>query len=150
VPGTALGPPGLACERAVLAPSSTSVVQMSDHKPLDCLKCRSFCCKMAGYVRASRSDIRRLAKFLDLTVREFEERHVLEVTRKGEKLIKPGYDTCQFLGADRSCTVYEARPKDCREYVCWDQDDSTVYEFARFFQLPVAGLRKAEKESGSR
>lgn len=118
---------------------------MSDHPPLDCLKCRSFCCKMAGYVHVRRRDIRRLAKFLDLTVREFEERHIVEVTRKGERLIKSGDDTCQFLAGDRTCTVYEARPTDCREYVCWDQDDMTVYEFARFFQMPVARLRKVEK-----
>jgi len=55
-------------------------------------------------------------------------------------------ETCQFLGADRTCTVYEARPTDCRGYVCWDQDDTTVYDYARFMQLPVAKLRKLERE----
>src|SRR5271157_3992912 len=74
---------------------------------LDCLKCPSLCCRMAGYVRVSRADIRRLAKFLGLTVREFEERHIVERTRKGEKRIKTGFATCQFLGEDRRCTVYE-------------------------------------------
>ncbi len=97
---------------------------------------------MAGYVRVSRADIRRLAKFLKLTVPEFERRHIVERTRKGEKRIKSGFGTCQFLGEDRRCTVYEARPHDCRGYVCWNQDDTTVYDFARFFQIPVGELRK--------
>lgn len=101
---------------------------------------------MAGYVEVSRNDIRRLAKFLDLTVRHFEERHIVEITRKKEKLIKSGYDTCQFLATDRRCSVYEARPKNCRDYVCWDQPDNTVYDCARFLQIPLKQLRKREAD----
>lgn len=113
---------------------------------LDCLKCPSFCCRMAGYVEVSRADIRRLAKFLGLTVRGFEERHIVEKTRRGAKRIKSGYNVCQFLGEDRMCTVYEARPRDCRGYVCWNQEDDTVYQFARFFQTPPAQLREEERK----
>jgi uncharacterized protein len=100
---------------------------------------------MAGYVEVSRADIRRLAKALGLSVRQFEEKHIVETTRKREKLIKSGYDTCQFLAPDRTCTVYEARPKNCRGYVCWDQDDTTVYDYAKFFQLEVGQLRALEE-----
>jgi len=113
---------------------------------LNCLKCPSLCCRMAGYVRVSRDDIRRLAKFLKLTVREFEERHIIERTRKGEKRIKTGTGTCQFLGNDRRCTVYDGRPRDCRGYVCWNQEDTTVFDFARFFQMPVSKLRKQDMD----
>lgn len=119
---------------------------MSESPPLSCLKCPSLCCKLAGYVEVRRADIRRLAKHLGLTVREFEAKHIVEKTRKGEKLIKTGDATCQFLGDDRRCTVYSARPRDCREYVCWDQHDSTVYDFARFFQLPIGKLKRLEKK----
>jgi Fe-S-cluster containining protein len=117
---------------------------------LDCLKCPSLCCRMAGYVRVSRADIRRLAKFLKLTVREFEERHIIERTRKGEKRIKTGTGTCQFLGDDRRCTVYAGRPHDCRGYVCWNQEDTTVFEFARFFQTSVSKLRKQDVDEQSK
>jgi len=108
-----------------------------EHPPLSCLKCASFCCKLAGYVEVRRADIRRLAAHLDLTVPEFEEKHIVEVTRKGEKLIKGADQACQFLDANRRCTVYSARPRDCREYVCWDQHDDTVYNFALFYQQPI-------------
>jgi len=100
---------------------------------------------MAGYVEVSRADIRRLAKALGLSVPQFEEKHIVQTTRKREKLIKSGYDTCQFLAPDRTCTVYEARPKNCRGYVCWDQDDTTVYDYAKFFQLEVGQLRALEE-----
>ncbi|HET6183668.1 MAG TPA: YkgJ family cysteine cluster protein [Acetobacteraceae bacterium] len=115
-----------------------------DAPTLDCLKCPSLCCRMAGYVEVSRADIRRLAKFLGLTVTEFERRHIVERTRKGAKRIKSGYTVCQFLGEDRLCTVYAARPRDCRGYVCWNQQDDTVYQFARMFQTAPAELRAQE------
>ena len=121
----------------------------TENPPLSCLKCASFCCKLAGYVEVHRADVRRLAKHLGLTVREFEEKHVVEVTRKGEKLIKSGYDTCQFLTADRRCSVYAARPRNCREYVCWDQYDSTVYDFAYFYQKAIAAQKRAEAQKAA-
>ena len=113
--------------------------------PLDCRHC-AFCCKMAGYVEVSNYDIRRLARHLRLTVSQFEEKHVIHVTRAGKKRIKDELTTCQFLGEDRGCTVYSARPTNCRGYVCWDQDDKTVYEFARFHQMSMEALRKKEDD----
>jgi len=115
-------------------------------KPLDCARCLAFCCKMAGYVEVSSHDIRRLAKHLGLSVREFEAKHIVKKTRAGRKRIKAGDEACQFLGEDRSCTVYAARPRDCRGYVCWDQDDNTVYDFARFTQFGIDELRKIEEK----
>lgn len=101
---------------------------------------------MAGYVEVSNYDIRRLARHLGLTVGQFEEKHVVHVTRAGKKRIKDADITCQFLSKTRSCTVYEARPTNCRGYVCWDQDDKEVYEFARFMQMKPAELREKEAE----
>jgi len=117
---------------------------------LNCLKCPSLCCKLAGYIEVSQTDIRRLAKFLGLTPKTFEEKHIVEKNRKGEKLIKTADNTCQFLGVDRRCTVYAARPRDCRGYVCWDQDDSTVYDFAKFFQIPIRTQQKEERAAESK
>jgi len=124
--------------------ASVKLPVTTENPPLSCLKCASFCCKLAGYVEVRRADVRRLAKHLGLTVREFEEKHVVEVTRKGEKLIKSGFDTCQFLTADRRCSVYSARPRDCREYICWDQHDSTVYDFAKFYQHSIGRQQRDE------
>lgn len=112
---------------------------------LDCIKCPSLCCRMAGYVEVSKYDIRRLAKHLGLTVEEFEAKHIVEKTRRSKR-IKAEFDTCQFLGADRRCTVYQARPTDCRGYNCWEHEDETVYKYARFLQIPVGKLRKIEEK----
>ena len=44
------------------------------------------------------------------------------------------------------CGVYDARPHDCRGYVCWNQEDETVYDFAVFLQDKVPALREREKD----
>ena len=117
---------------------------VDDPKALNCLACPALCCRQAGYVEVTETDIRRLAKFLSLSVRAFEAKHIIEKTRRGSKRIKAGYETCQFLANDRRCSVYEARPKDCRGYVCWNQPDETVYQYAVFLQTGVARLRQQE------
>ena len=98
---------------------------------------------MAGWVEVSRADIRRLAKFLELTVREFEAKHIVEHPRGGRKRIKAVDKTCQFLSPTRRCTVYRARPNDCRGYNCWDHADE-LYDYARFIQMPQGDLAKLE------
>ena len=118
----------------------------ADPNALDCLTCPALCCRQAGYVEVTEPDIRRLAKFLGLTVRAFEAKHIIEKTRRGSKRIKAGYETCQFLDNDRRCSVYQARPKDCRGYVCWNQEDETVYDYAVFLQEGVGRLRDREKD----
>jgi Fe-S-cluster containining protein len=121
---------------------------MADGKPLDCGKCSAFCCKMAGHVTVSPYDIRRLARYLGLTVAEFEAKHIVARTANHHKRIKAGNETCQFLGKDHSCTVYAARPTNCRGYVCWDQIDKTVYQFAVLAQSQPPTLRRLERRSG--
>ena len=121
---------------------------MSDDIPLNCKRCPAFCCTMAGYVEVSIRDVRRLAKHFGMTVPEVEKKHV--VGRRGRRYIKSYDETCQFLGEDRRCTVYDARPTNCRGYVCWDQPDRTVYEFASMALLPVRKLRQLERQEASR
>ena len=118
---------------------------MLESPPLNCRRCPAFCCTLAGYVEVSANDIRRLADHLGLTLAEFEQKHIRTKKRAGQRArIKRHDETCQFLGADRRCTVYAARPTDCRGYVCWTQPDETVYEFARMTLEPINKVRKLE------
>lgn len=117
-------------------------------RKLDCLACPSFCCYM-GYVGVSPKDATRLAEVLGIAAEEFERRHVIGLSPAGEKLIKQGLQVCQFLGEDRRCTVYEARPERCRAYHCWEEDGDAlvVYRLAAFVQGPLADVRsEAEKQ----
>jgi Fe-S-cluster containining protein len=98
---------------------------------------------MAGYVEVSTTDVRRLARHLGLSVSQFQQKHLIK-PRKGRPQIKADWDTCQFLGENRRCTVYDARPRDCRGYVCWTQPDTTVFEYASLAQLSIPAMKQQE------
>lgn len=77
----------------------------------DCLKCAN-CCKTTGPLFTSK-DIDRLAKHLRIKASQFITDY-LRVDEDGDYVLQSA--PCTFLGADNYCSVYEHRPKACREY----------------------------------
>lgn len=62
------------------------------------------------------SDIARLASHLDLSEGEFIDRHTrLAPSRQQLALLDQSDGSCAFLKGDR-CSVYEARPEQCRTF----------------------------------
>lgn len=78
---------------------------------VDCLKCAN-CCKTTGPLFTEK-DIERLARHLKLKAADFEQRY-LRTDEDGDKVLQS--TPCPFLGPDNYCSVYEQRPKACREY----------------------------------
>jgi len=73
-----------------------------------------------------REDIERLARFLDLTLRAFARKYCID--EYGEiALAMHDTGSCQFL-EDGGCTVYEARPLQCRTYPFLPHDGFTPIE----------------------
>lgn len=84
---------------------------------IDCLSCGN-CCKTAG-PRLLQADIDRLAKNLRLKVGPFMDKYV-RTDEDGDWVMKSL--PCPFLGDDNYCSVYEARPKACRDYPHTDRN----------------------------
>ena len=78
---------------------------------IDCLKCAN-CCKTTSPIFRD-IDIERLSKRLKVTHTEFAERY-LQLDHEGDYVLKSS--PCVFLLEDNKCSVYEDRPKACREY----------------------------------
>lgn len=78
---------------------------------IDCLNCAN-CCKTTGPLFMER-DIARLSKHLKMRPAEFIEKY-LRIDEEEDYVLQSV--PCPFLGADNYCSVYEARPKACREY----------------------------------
>jgi len=78
---------------------------------IDCTNCAN-CCKTISPL-VTEKDSRRIARHFNMGVDEFKTQY-LEKDREGDWLIK-GLP-CPFLGEDDKCTIYDVRPKDCREY----------------------------------
>ncbi len=78
---------------------------------IDCLDCAN-CCKTTSPMFFQR-DIERLAKHLRMRPANFVAQY-LKIDEDGDYVLQTA--PCPFLGEDNYCSVYEARPKACREY----------------------------------
>ena len=79
--------------------------------PADCLACAN-CCKTTGPLFTDR-DIERISKHLNLKPAEFETQY-LRVDEDDDRVLQQV--PCTFLEEDNKCSIYEVRPKACREY----------------------------------
>jgi len=77
----------------------------------DCLTCAN-CCKTTGPLFTDK-DIERIAKHFKLKPSEFME-HYLQLDEDNDYVLQNV--PCSFLGEDNFCSIYEVRPKACREF----------------------------------
>lgn len=78
---------------------------------INCLDCAN-CCKTTSPIFYS-NDIERVAKAKRMKPGDFIEKY-LRIDEDHDYVLKSA--PCPFLGADNYCSVYEDRPKACREY----------------------------------
>lgn len=77
----------------------------------DCLECAN-CCKTTGPLFTDK-DIDRLAKLFKMKQQQFIETY-LRIDEENDYVLQSV--PCPFLGADNYCSVYDHRPKACREF----------------------------------
>ncbi|WP_019321203.1 YkgJ family cysteine cluster protein [Streptococcus mutans] len=80
-------------------------------REIDCTKCAN-CCKILGPL-FTESDISRIAKHFRMRLPVFEDIY-LRVDEDNDKVFKSM--PCPFLGEDNLCSIYDIRPKACREF----------------------------------
>ena len=84
----------------------------------NCLDCAN-CCKTTGPL-FTQKDIERLSKHFRMKPGEFIDRY-LRLDEENDYVLQQV--PCPFLGVDNYCSVYEKRPKACREYPHTDRKD---------------------------
>jgi uncharacterized protein len=96
-----------------------------------CTGCGDCCTGAPGFVWVNKEEIAALAAEVGMTEEAFEKKYVREVgVRKTLKERKKSYD-CVFLDAEtRKCTVYNARPRQCRTWPFWDSNVRTPETWA--------------------
>jgi hypothetical protein len=95
---------------------------------IDCLECAS-CCRYLG-PRITNQDITRMAKVLRMSSSELFDMY-LRTDEDGDMVFKTM--PCPFLMSDNYCSIYENRPKACREYPHTDRK--------RFYQIIDLSLK---------
>ena len=78
---------------------------------VNCLECAN-CCKTTGPLYTEK-DIDRIAKHLRMKPADFEQKF-LRVDEDNDKVLQNL--PCFFLNEDNTCSIYEVRPKACKEY----------------------------------
>ena len=77
----------------------------------DCLTCAN-CCKTTGPLFTN-ADVERISKHLKLKPQLFIERY-LRLDEDNDYVLQQV--PCTFLGSDNYCSIYDVRPKACREF----------------------------------
>lgn len=77
----------------------------------DCLRCAN-CCKTTGPLFTEK-DITRLSRHFKMKPQQFI-RTYLRVDEENDYVLQGV--PCVFLGEDNYCSIYEVRPKACREF----------------------------------
>jgi len=96
----------------------------------DCLQCAN-CCRSLG-PRITDKDVERMAKALRLKTADVISRY-LRIDEDNDMVFQSM--PCPFLGADNYCSIYENRPKACREYPHTDRK--------RFYQIYNLSIKNA-------
>ena len=77
----------------------------------DCLKCAN-CCTTTGPLFTDK-DINRISKHLRIKPSEFSQKY-LRIDEDRDYVLQSV--PCTFLGEDNYCSIYDVRPKACREF----------------------------------
>ena len=102
--------------------SNTEQPWYADGLRFTCTQCGDCCTGAPGFVWVNKEEIEALAKLVDLDVDEFEKQYVRKVGIRKSLREFPNGDCVFFDSEKRGCTVYEARPRQCKTWPFWDSN----------------------------
>jgi hypothetical protein len=89
----------------------------------ECTQCGDCCTGAPGYVWVNQTEIEGIAAELgESDVEAFEDEYVRKVGIRRSLREFPNGDCVFFDSEKRKCTVYKARPRQCRTWPFWDSN----------------------------
>lgn len=108
-----------------------------------CTQCGDCCTGAPGFVWVNQAEIDAMAAKLGLETDEFERRFVRKVGIRRSLTEYPDGDCILLDPQTRKCSVYEARPRQCRTWPFWDSNLRTEADWQRTCEVcPGAGKGK--------
>ena len=88
----------------------------------ECTRCGNCCTSHGEYthVYLAERDVRALAAHLGLSRRRFLARYCER--EDGRVLLRMDAPECPFLSSEGTCSVYPARPRQCRTWPFWEEN----------------------------
>jgi len=97
-----------------------------------CTQCGDCCTGAPGYVWVNRDEMEQLAQAVGSEdVESFRSQYARRVGVRYSLNEFPNGDCVFFDGTTRRCTVYEARPRQCRSWPFWDSNLKTPEAWAQ-------------------
>lgn len=110
----------------------------------ECSQCGDCCTGAPGFVWVNGDEIRALAEVVTAgDVDEFERLYVRSVGIRKSLVEFPGGDCVFFDTEKRKCSVYEARPRQCKTWPFWDSNLKSPADWKHTCQVcPGSGQGK--------
>jgi len=91
----------------------------------ECSKCEGNCCiGESGYIWINPREIEDLSKLLNISTDELKEKYLNKINYKfsiKEKKLAQNNYACAFFDLNlKQCSIYDARPSQCRTFPFWD------------------------------
>jgi len=93
-----------------------------DGLSFSCTQCGDCCTGAPGHVWVTKAEIAALAAQVGLSIESFGARYLRRVGNR-HSLVERENGDCVFY--DRGCTVYSARPTQCRTFPFWSENLKT-------------------------
>ncbi len=113
------GDAGRPAEEASQGTRSTRTPWYRDGLAFRCTQCGDCCSGEPGFVFVNAKEIADLAAFMELDVETFERKFVRRVGRRKSLVEYPDGDCILLDPETRRCSVYQARPTQCRTWPFW-------------------------------
>lgn len=112
--------------------------------PSACEDCQARCCTgESGYIYVSKAEIKAIAKLLKMDERDFVQKYLFKKMYKysiKERKNGDSYECIFYDAASNGCTIYDARPLQCRTFPFWDYYKTRIEEL----KLECPGIIESE------
>lgn len=100
--------------------------------PKACDECQGRCCTgESGYIYISKQEMKKIAKLLEINLKDFIDEYLYKKDYKYSIKERQNGDSheCIFYDASSNgCTIYDARPTQCKTFPFWDYYKTRVDE----------------------
>lgn len=103
---------------------SSSLPWYSEGLRFKCTECGKCCTGAPGYVWVTADEMQKIADLLNIPLDLFKRKYTRQSGNKYsliEKKTHTNDNDCIFL-KDKKCTIYQARPKQCRTFPWWKEN----------------------------
>ena len=103
--------------------------------PLACETCEGRCCRgQSGYIWVTTDEMGVLADLIGVSFKDFVSDFVIQIGTKFslKEIRRQGEYECLFFDSEKKqCSVYSARPTQCRTFPFWDYFKDHIDEVVR-------------------